>query len=44
MAGTGGVLMGTNHAGVHTDGPLGAFVPIGATAQLVEQPLPSSVH
>ena len=34
MAGTGGVLMGTNYAGVHTDGPLGAFVPIGATAQL----------
>lgn len=43
MAGTGGVLMGTNYAGVHTDG-LGAFVPIGATAQLVEQPLPGSVH
>jgi len=43
VAGTGGVLVGTNYSGVHTDRPLGAFDQVGVAAQLVEELIPGSV-
>ena len=43
MAGTGGVLVGTDHSGVDSDCPLGAFGTVGVAAQLVEQLFPGTV-
>lgn len=42
-AGTGGMLMGTDHRGVDPDRPLGTFGHIGLTAQLAQKPLPGTV-
>jgi hypothetical protein len=44
VAGTGGMLMGADHAGVDPDRPLGAFTPVGVAAQLVEEIFPSPVR
>ena len=43
MAGTGGVLVGTDHSGVDSDCPLGAFDLVGVAAQLIEQLFPSAI-
>ena len=43
MAGTGGVLVGTDHSGVDSDCPLGAFDLVGVAAQLVEDKHPRAI-
>ena len=43
MAGTGGVLVGTNHSGVYSDRPLAAFHHVGAAAQLVKDLFPDTI-
>lgn len=40
VAGAGGVLVGANDAGVDPDRPFRTLVPVGAAAQLVEDPRP----
>ena len=43
MAGTGGVLVGTNHTGVDPDRPLSTLSHVGVTAQLTEYIFPGTV-
>jgi hypothetical protein len=43
VAGTSGVLMGSNHPAVHADRPVRAFDHIGVTAQLLQDPGQGSV-
>ena len=43
VAGTGGVLMGSDHGAVHPDRPVRAFRRVGATAQLVQDPSQGAV-
>ena len=43
VAGTGGVLMGSDHCAVHPDRPVRAFGHIGLAAQRVEDPGQGSV-
>ena len=43
VAGTGGVLMGSDHCAVHADRPVRAFGHIGLSAQLIEDPGQSAV-
>ena len=43
VAGTGGVLMGSDHCAVHSDRPVRAFGHIGLSAQLIEDPGQSAV-
>lgn len=43
VAGTGGVLVGTNHCGVYPDRPLAAFGHVGVAAQLVEDLFPDAI-
>ena len=38
VAGTGGVLMGSDHCAVHTDRPVRAFGHIGLSAQFIQDP------
>jgi hypothetical protein len=38
VAGTGGMLMGSDHCAIHPDGPVRAFGHIGVAAQLVQDP------
>ena len=43
VAGTGGVLMGSDHGAVHPDRPVRAFGHVGAAAQLVQDPSQGAV-
>jgi len=43
VAGTGGVLMGTDHPGVDPDRPSWSLVLVGVPTQLVEDPYPSAI-
>ena len=38
MAGTGGVLMGSDHRAIHADRPVRAFGHVGVAAQLIQDP------
>lgn len=42
-AGTGGVLMGSDHCAVHPDRPVRAFGHVGIAAQLVQDPSQGTV-
>ena len=43
VAGTGSVLMGSDHCAVHTDRPVRAFGHVGTAAQLVQDPSQGAV-
>lgn len=43
VAGTGGVLMGSDHSAVHPDRPVHAFRRVGTAAQLVQDPSQGAV-
>ena len=43
VAGTGGVLMGSDHGAIDTDRPVRAFDHVGIAAQLVEDPTQGAI-